>query len=342
MFNSFNINPLSPLFSTIVGLRNWCYDINAMKSYQLKIPVISVGNITMGGTGKTPFIQWLVSEISDLGYRPGVICKSYKASAKKPEWVNTDLGSFKMFGDEAVLLKLKNPSIPVLSGPNKWESALYMEQAANHSNVVILDDGFQHRKLKRNLDIVLLDVSVMEKDYQWPFKGRAREELKSLHRADVVVFTKWDQKNEETYEFLVKNISNNILRLFAYQEFEAIRKVAGRPMNSLAPISSLKGFGFCGLGNPSNFFSSLKSVGLNIVETYALNDHEEYSENLLKKIIEKAQNFDFAVTSEKDMVKLQAWPFNGPSLFVLPMKLKVSGNLEGFREILARNLWTNT
>jgi tetraacyldisaccharide 4'-kinase len=335
-------NPLAPLVSSLVRARNWAFDAKLFKTVHLKIPVISVGNITMGGTGKTPFINWLLSEVSDLGYRPGVITRNYRASLKEPGWVHTNPGSFLMFGDEAVFLKLKNPAIPILSGPRKWENALQMEHNGEGVNVVLVDDGFQHRRLHRDIDIILLDLSVAPKDYEWPPWGRARESLKSLERAHVVVYTRWEQRREDTLDFIKSHLPHGLIELQAEQIAELVHWVAGRPFQDIELAKKGAALAFCGLGNPESFFKTLEAQGVKIGKKIRFPDHSDYDAKKIAQLVELGAKYDYLVTSEKDMVKLQDWPFHGPSLCVTPMRLKLGGSLEAFREKLARSLWTNS
>lgn len=334
--------PLTPIYISAINLRNWAFEKKLIPSVQLKIPVISVGNITMGGTGKTPFIHWLLQEVKDLGYRPGVICRNYRASSSQPSWVHTEPGSYKQFGDEAVFLKLKNPMVPILSGPRKWENALQMESENSEVNTVLVDDGFQHRRLRRNLDIVLLDVSVSPSDYAWPPFGRARESLVELKRADVIVLSRWEQRDQKTVDFLNQHIPSSCIQLQAEQIVESPNWIAGTPWHQNRDIKKARVVAFCGLGNPTSFFKSLEQMELNIKDKIIFPDHTDYREPQVQKLIAASENSDFLITSEKDSVKLQNWPFHGPTLCVTSMRLKVTGPLEAFRETLARNLWTNS
>lgn len=332
------MNPLAPFWTSAVGLRNWCFDHQFFTSHHLKIPVISVGNITMGGTGKTPFIHWLIHEILELGIKPGVITRNYKAEGLSSDWVTQEYGAYKKFGDEAVWLKLKNPDIKVLSGPSKWKSAIKMNQESADTQVILVDDGFQHRKLHRDLDIVLLDVSVSPKDYEWPPIGRARESFNSLKRAQVIVFSRWELRREDTLEYIQREIvslsSQSILNAQYIQGKPYW--IHGKPLGREDLISTGYGLAFCGLGNSKGFFQNLQMQGLNIGATHTFPDHYHYRQDDIKKIIKASQGFDFIVTSEKDMVKLQEWPHNGPTLCVVPLEIQVTGDKEVFREQLDR------
>lgn len=332
------MNPLSPLFYSVVSLRNWLYEKKFFKTVRLDIPVISVGNITMGGTGKTPMIDWLVRELSQIGLTPGVVSRNYRGHLNHPDWVRVQPGASAAYGDEAILLKLKNPTLPILSGPQKWASALKLQKEAPEVNVVLIDDGFQHRQLHRNFDIVLLDVSVSVQDYQWPPYGRARESLGSLKRADVIIFTRWEQRNEETVQYLESLMEGRCLVLRAEQCTDRPKQAAGRSIENPELIKTGNALAFCGLGNPGSFLRSLQHLGLNIAQFIKFPDHAVYNDERVRQLLSAGANFDYLVTSEKDMVKLQDWPFKGPPLCVIPMQLKVNGDLEAFREKLSQSM----
>lgn len=326
------MNPLAPIWNSLIRSRNWLFDHEVFKIHQCHRPVISVGNITMGGTGKTPFIHWLIHEIQALGSTPGVVTRNYGTGVKTADWVHAEYGSYRKYGDEAVLLKVKNPKIEILSGPTKWKSAQRMELEKSQANIILVDDGFQHRRLFRNMDIVLLDVSVTKSDYDWPPMGRARESLLSLERADVIVFSRWEQRNEETVQYLEKNCpqSKIILRSEQYQDLP--HWIHGRKLEDLEILKTGRVLSFCGLGNAKSFINNLHLQGIHIHDFIEFPDHFHYRQDHIKKIIKRSEGFDAIITSEKDMVKLQEWPHNGPPLYVVPLQLKISGDVEAFRE----------
>ncbi len=332
------MNPFSPLWSAAINLRNWCYDHRLISNHQLDIPVISVGNITMGGTGKTPFIHWLIHEINQLGYKPGVITRNYKANGNESAWVSGEYGAYRKFGDEAVLLKVKNPKIGVLSGPTKWQSAVKMHSESQETQVILVDDGFQHRKLHRDMDIVLLDVSVPPHDYEWPPIGRARESFSELSRAHVIVYSRWELRREETLSYLQQELPPNLKVPILKAEHKQGKPhwIHGKPINNENLFITGKGLAFCGLGNAQGFYSNLLSQNLNIASFIPFPDHFHYRQDDIKKIIKAAHDFDYIVTSEKDMVKLQEWPHNGPTLCVVPLEIQISGDKEAFHEQLVR------
>lgn len=378
---SLSFSLLSPFLEGLVGARNWLYDQKIITSTQLSIPVISVGNITMGGTGKTPFIQWLLKELLDLGFHPGVVSRNYGAREAQEGLVTFSSHAAQHFGDEPVLLKMNFPHVPIYAGAKKWRSAKQLCELDKSIDVLLVDDGFQHRRLARDMDIVLLDTSVHKSDYAWPPLGRAREPFSAVKRAQVIVFTKWEQRNPETVDYLEKCIdiygcSNKInnscerdnliqstrstdpettmnsfdssnhsdefggvkfkktLKLYSEQKLGALKCVRGGALVTINETQ--KGFAFCGLARPENFLLSLKTLGLCIGEFKPFPDHFGYGSNSMRTIIELAKNYDYAVTSEKDWVKLSDWPEKGPALYILPVSQNLLGDCGGFREMLSR------
>lgn len=333
-------NPFAPIGSSVVELRRWLYEQRWVKTVSLAIPVISIGNITMGGTGKTPFLQWLLHELTAMGFHPGVVSRNYKTKSQNPGFVTVEPGAASRFGDEAVLLKMKNPQIPIYSGPQKWRSATVLARESKDIDVIVIDDGFQHWRLQRDFDIVLLDTSVAIKDYDWPPWGRARESLSSVKRANTVVFTKTEQSNKETQSFLEKECAFQGIVLHSRQKQGFPQWVRGQAMMSLNPLANQKALAFCGLGHPKSFLKGLKNQNLQIAEFKFFSDHFIYDQSSVKALISLFQekNCDYLITSEKDFVKLLDWPEEGPPLYVVPLEHQLEGDLEGFRAELSRCL----
>ena len=334
-------NPLAPLWKAVVGLRHWMYDQKWMNSVQLPIPVISVGNLTMGGTGKTPFIQWLLKELVQMGYHPGVVTRNYGASFPKSGLVTVGPTAPSFYGDESVLLKMNNPEIPIYAGPQKWKSAKLLLQEVKSIDVLLIDDGFQHRRLHRDFDILLLDTSVSKQDYDWPPLGRARESLQAIRRASALVFTKCEQSNEKTRQYLEIECKSHPMILHSEQRQGIPQWRRGRALTSSSILHEGRGLAFCGLGNPESFLKGLQNQGLNIGEFKIFADHFVYDDKSIKMLAEMGTNFDYLVTSEKDFVKLLDWPKAGPPLCVVSLEHQVMSDLEGFRAQLTRHLRKN-
>ena len=323
-------DPFTWLFGQMVRARNARYDKDRAKIYRLKLPVISVGNISVGGSGKTPFVQtlgrWLKSrdipyDILTRGYgreSKGVLQVELEGDAQA--LAGTGQGTTlrpqapaRNYGDEPVLLA-RSLGVPVFVGEDRYEAGLAAEafaaRSARPARVHILDDGFQHRRLHRDFDIVLLSRGDLS-GRLLPF-GRLREPLTALGRAQAVVAA------EELADLLAEPNVWHIRR----------RLVLPAP----APTRPLA---FCGLAHPRQFWESLEVIGIYPVGTYAFGDHHRYRDKdiaLLQKLAQQHDANGF-LTTEKDMVKLNTEklaPIVAPRLQIEleNMNARFSGMLE--------------
>lgn len=330
------MNILAPFFQLVTWLRQKFYQKKWIKAVELPVPVISIGNLTMGGTGKTPFTLWILEHFIGR-YKIGIVVKSYKASANKPMRVETD-SNVDVVGDEALFLKLKVPQAHIYSGPSKYQTAqkLFSEEKPD---LIFVDDGFQHFKLKRDLDIVLLDVSVPLTDYSWFPIGRLREGFVALKRASVIVLSKTELKNEKTYDFVKLNIPKSSLVLESEQQTSRLIYEAGVQKYSdydLTPsqLKEKKVLAFAGLARPINFKKSLYQKQIAITEFLGFPDHAKYDEKAIKDLEQKAKAFHLCITTEKDAVKLRKWSTTAPGLYVLPLRLNIKGAVKDLYEKL--------
>jgi tetraacyldisaccharide 4'-kinase len=322
--------------SFLTWLRLWLYQNKVFKKVELPIPVISVGNLTMGGTGKTPFTLWILEHLIEK-HNIGVVVRSYKASAQNPTAVKSD-SNVMVVGDEALLLKLKVPQAHVYTGPNKSETALKLYQDKK-PDLILVDDGFQHFKLKRDLDIVLLDVSVSRADYSWFPLGRLREGFRALQRASVIVLSKTEMKNEKTFAFIKSKLPSGCLVLESEQQTSSLTYEAGQNKYSdydLTPtqLKEKKIFAFAGLARPVNFKKSLQQRQISVSQFLGFPDHTKYDSADIKNLVQKAKDFDLCITTEKDAVKLRLWPNSATGLYVLPLRLNIKGAIKEFYEKL--------
>lgn len=330
------MNLLAPIFKGLTHLRAALYQKDRISSIELPIPVISIGNLTMGGTGKTPFTLWLLEQYQHQ-YKIGVVVRSYKAKLKEPKRVEISHMSSETFGDEAVLIQKKMPQVIVYSGPCKFATAQKLYDLEK-PDFIIVDDGFQHFKLKRKLDIVLLDTSVAMSDYSWPPSGRMREDFSALDRSSIVILTKTEMQNEQTLAYLRKQIPSSALVLEAKQAYSKLVQIGGKEISvrnsdiNKNEFKDKKVFAFAGLARPENFRRTLERLNIRVQKFLGLPDHVNYTSELIKDICEQSKEYDFCITTEKDAVKLQQWPATAIRLFTVPIELELKGNLEGFYE----------
>jgi tetraacyldisaccharide 4'-kinase len=273
------MNPLSLLHGAVSGARNVVYDTGWFTA-RLQAPVVSVGNISVGGTGKTPFIIYLGEQLKQRGIRFDVLSRGYGRSSKGVRVVDP-AGSPADFGDEPLLIARKL-GVPVIVGESRYHAGLMAEQRFQ-PQLHLLDDGFQHRQLRRDLDIVLLPQEDLH-DRLLP-AGRLREPLSSLERADVVVTDG------------------------AIQELKGRAKVVFQMKRTMQVERSDAGvIAFCGIARPHGFFEGLRAAGVAVVAERAFRDHHAYEEHDIQELasLRATSGASGFVTTEKDQVNLGA------------------------------------
>lgn len=295
------------IYNLVSKLKNKLYDLGLMKALKLPVPVISVGNLSVGGTGKTPCVYLIANEfLKDQNFSQIVIVsRSYRGSLRKPQRVDLswqDAPSY--FGDEPCLLQKKLPNCSVWSGPSKFRTAL-AAFAAEKPDLIIVDDGFSHRKLARHFDLVLIDATAPLDYFQTLPVGRLREPMNELKRSSAVLVTKTNlvdfNKLAEVTAMIEKNQP-------IYFTAEAKMKVP-----NLDPARDSL-FVFCGLGNPNSLTSALEMLGFTISHLRKFADHHPYSTSELNSILadfklaQKQSPYLKLVTTAKDIIKIKEHP----------------------------------
>jgi tetraacyldisaccharide 4'-kinase len=278
--------PLELVYGSLVRARNARFDRMAVR--RLRWPVVSVGNLSVGGAGKTPLVICLARLLERAGIHPDVLSRGYGRSRKTAERVDAE-GSAEQFGDEPLLIA-RATALPVYVGASRYEAGLLAERELPVEAVHLLDDGFQHRQLARNLDIVVVHPSDL-RERLLP-AGRLREPLSGLGRANVIVLRQEDKQLETS------------LRAYTRKEclFWRIRRTV-----SLA-IPSRRAVAFCAIARPSEFFAALAESGVEMVERISFRDHHRYTAADIERLAKLGQRHgcDAFVITGKDEVKLDA------------------------------------
>lgn len=333
------LGPLSWVYQQLATTHHGLYSRNILKSVHLKTRVVSIGNLSVGGTGKTPFIDFILQDLERKKIRVGVVSKSYKARIQSSARVDVNHPeAAAYFGDEPFLLALKHPDVPVYVGPEKWKTAQLLESSES-VDFILLDDGFQHHRLFKNKNILLLDASQPVTDYQALPAGRLREKFKEFQRADLIVLTKMQMAQPATLDFFRQQ------GIFKKRTLEMDQKVSQiysftQPQikNQLQALAGKKILLFCGLAVPDNFFQMVKSQ---ISEAQYIEmrfpDHHSYSETDFSEIQKTAhaQKVDLILTTEKDAVKFQknsSWGCR-EDLWICPLTVSVQKNQGWLDEI---------
>lgn len=313
---------LSLPYSLVMRLRNGCFDLGWKKSHRAAVPVISVGNLTMGGTGKTPCVEYLARLCRDrLNRRPVILSRGYG-------------------NDEAMVLEENLPDVPHLQGADRVALATVAVEELE-ADVLVLDDGFQHRRLRRDLDVVLLDATrPLEHEHVVP-RGFLREPRSGLKRADFAILTRCDQADDSDSQ--TAWLKRKYARLpFATSEHRPLDwqtlHAEPLPIESFAnrPVAA-----FCGLGNPQAFRRTLESLGLEPSGFRTFADHHAYTRDDVEDLRRWAEVLpkDAAVlTTQKDWVKLRLADLAGRPLAALRIGLTLTDGEERLVRLLEERI----
>jgi len=311
-----------------VRWRNWCYDRGWKKSHRVGVPVLSVGNLTLGGTGKTPMVEWLARWFRRQGVRVTLISRGYGAQSGSRN-------------DEALELEQKLPDVPHLQNPDRVAAAeTAIEQF--ECQLILLDDAFQHRRIARDLDIVLLDaLEPLGFGHVFP-RGTLREPVAGLRRADVVVLSRADMLPHSGREDI-----RRVVQLYAPQSvFVGARHAPRTLLNSVgeeAPLESLadrKVAAFCGIGNPAGFRHTLRTCDYRLADFREFPDHHDYVRSDVARLAEWAGRLDVeaVVCTCKDLVKLGVTEMGGRPLWAVNVGIDFLLGLDGLEEELGKLL----
>ncbi len=274
------VNPLSTIFGAVVQTRNTLYDRGILKSRRLRAPAISIGNISVGGSGKTPFVIMLGELLKARGIHFDVLSRGYGRRTRGAARVQAN-GSPAEFGDEPLLIA-QRLGVPVIVGESRFEAGELGERTSV-PQLHILDDGFQHRALHRDFDIVLLTAD--DANGKLLPTGHLREPLSSLQRADAVVLT-----------------GNAEAELSPLRDKFVWRLHRGVTMREVPPRPLV----FCGIARPQYFISQLEELGIKPSGTVFFRDHHPYNAKDVQRILQAAERHKSAgfITTEKDAVNL--------------------------------------
>jgi tetraacyldisaccharide 4'-kinase len=293
------VNPLSALYGAAVRTRNELYDRGTLTLSQLQGPVVSVGNLTVGGSGKTPFLILLGQLLKQHGVLFDVLSRGYRRKTKGLVLVDPH-GTAAEFGDEPVLIA-RQLGVPVIVGEDRFAAGRMAEEKFG-PRLHLLDDGFQHRRLARDFDIVLV-TSSDPGDSLLP-AGRLREPLSSLRRADAVVLT--------------NNMTSDGLGLGPQPVWRITRGV-------LAPHTEEPCLAFCGIARPQTFIEQLRTAGIVLAGTRSFHDHHRYSSDDIHQLLRlrKQHGATTFLTTEKDAINLDRHLDALQPIHVVPVKMEL-------------------
>lgn len=294
------MNPLSVIYGTVVATRNALHDRGLLTAKRLQGPVVSIGNVSVGGSGKTPFVILLGELLKARGVKLDVLSRGYGRQTRGVLRVDPG-GSAREFGDEPLLIA-RRLEVPVVLGEDRFQAGKFAEEKFG-PQLHLLDDGFQHRALARGFDIVLVTPEDA-RDRLLP-AGRLREPLTSLKRADAVVLTSGASGNAYPLE----------------------GKFVWRVQRGISPSNApARPVAFCGIARPQNFMLQLRKAGIEPAAEAVYRDHHAYAENDIRELLALKASSEAGgfVTTEKDAINLGGYFSALQPLAVVPVKMELA------------------
>jgi tetraacyldisaccharide 4'-kinase len=313
-------------YTLAIGIRNRRYDRGGTSVHRVNVPVIGVGNVTLGGTGKTPMVKWLAQTFENLGARVAIVSRGYGAAAGQQN-------------DEALELAQALPNVPHVQ--NRDRVAAAREAIGKFDpQVLVLDDGFQHRRLARDLDIVLLDaLEPFGFEHVFP-RGTLREPLAGLARADVICLSRADAVPPSERD----SIKRRVAKLAPQAIWCELAHAASHLINfsgETQPREYLAGkrvAAFCGIGNPAGFRHTLSATGCDIAAWREFPDHYAYARSDLSelRVSAIADSAQFVVCTQKDLVKVQQDWLGDVPVWAVAIEMQILSGKESLEKLLER------
>lgn len=330
------LTPVSFIWEWIYRIRRSFYEYGVFKKQTFKVPVISVGNLSFGGTGKTPTIIWLADWLIERGLTPVVLTRGYKGQLEHSSGLLKSGQKFRLnpfdYGDEPLMISNKMKKGAVIVGKKRAQNLLkYFPEV--HPDVVLLDDGFQHLQIFRSYNIVLFDATMELNLYQVAPLGYLREGLSALKDADAIIISRADMVTKEKIDQLITNLSDHFhhrphLSLTRYQPL-GVFDVHDKYIFSIHEIKGLKAIAVTAIASPVSFYKYLETFEVDITEKVSFPDHYFFTpEDVNELLIKASQQSAIILCSEKDMVKMKRVSLDGRILFTKVKVEFISGENE--------------
>ena len=342
------MTPFGYLYGAMVNARSALYRKGFFKSFSLGAPTVSIGNITVGGTGKTPLVAFVAEFLAERGEKVCILTRGYKRENPGQRIVVSDaervLADVRQAGDEPFELarKLLGKAV-IIADKNRARAGRWAREKFGVT-AFVLDDGFQHLRVRRDLDIVCIDATNPFGNYKVLPNGILRETLQNLRRANAIVITRANlAKNLENLKseisslnkncpiFISNNKISDLVELNEFHEESQRTKDKGQRTKD-------KSLAFCALGNPGNFFDQLKQDNFNLAATEMFPDHHFYTQNDIEKLESEAKQnkAKILITTAKDGVKLDKLRFSMPCYVV--ENTPVFEDEQGFRRVIVEKI----
>jgi tetraacyldisaccharide 4'-kinase len=312
------LSPLELLYRAGIAVRGRMYDTGLARVQQSPLPTVSIGNLTVGGTGKTPVAAWVASRLAALGESPAIVLRGYG-------------------GDEPLVHSRINPDVPVIVEADRV--AGIVEAKAKGATVAVLDDAFQHRRAARDVDLVLISADSWRDEQRVLPAGPYREPLSALSRASAVIITR-KSADDEKVQSVERAVKSRFPRLaVAVASLSPAEIVLAGSPDHRAPIGQISGKCICAVaavGNPGAFFEQLERAGAQVARQ-AYPDHHPFSNEDAARLALASSSADYVVCTLKDAVKLEPlWPADGRPLWYVSLAVAIDSGKPAIDELLAR------
>ncbi|MFQ5714849.1 MAG: tetraacyldisaccharide 4'-kinase [Candidatus Scalinduaceae bacterium] len=325
-------------YLAVLNTRNTLYKYGIVKSKRLPVKVISIGNITTGGTGKTPLVEFSAKYLQKKGRKVAILSRGY--GDQNHSLTNDNPKTKEFVNDEYLILRENLKDVPTLLGRDRVQNA---KKAIKDHDVdcLILDDGFQHLRIKRDLDIVVIDsLNPFAEEILIP-RGTLREPLKNLNRADLFVLSHCSLNDEDTLKSIYAKLHHINPDIPVCESIHKPVNIDRIKDNSLLEPEWLKGkkiYGLCAIGNPESFASTLRELGADVIRLRVFHDHHSYTQEELDGVITeaKALDTDAIVVTQKDVVKIRNRNINDANILSLKVEMQITKGMEYYKEAMDR------
>lgn len=339
----FYLWPVSIIYGAATAFRNLLFDSGLRAAETVGVPVVGIGNLTAGGTGKTPLTAHLIERLLKNGRKPAIVSRGYGGSLAGPVRVPANNANPSQFGDEPTWLAARFPNVPVIVGRDRVAACRFLNSSESKTDLILADDAFQHRRLRRNFDIVVFDATEPLWHYRPLPMGRLREGFSSLKRAHALVLTKTNlvsdddlKRVRDILDHFVAELNPSLPRFETRASLMGFSSLGGDPSYPLNDLDGKSVVLASGIGRPETFRRLIESqTKARVIAHLIYRDHHDYSDRDRAQILAKARESgaDALVVTEKDAVKLQNWH---PDLEVRVSQLGLAGDLEGLHAAIDR------
>lgn len=316
------LTPAELLYRGAVSVRGKFYDWGIVPAEDFSVPILSVGNLTVGGTGKTPVAAWFARQFRERGVTPAVVLRGYG-------------------GDETIVHQRLNEGIPIIAAADRRRGI--REAIANGVGVVVLDDAFQHRRTKRDADVVLINADAWSRRPRLLPAGPWREPLGAARRATLVIVTR-KIADRAAVEDVTRAVANAAPRVPIVVAHLAPANLTSTATGQTLPLHAIRGAdltAIAAIGAPDAFFKQLTELGA-IVRPFSYPDHHAFTAVEARFLATQASNSDFVVCTLKDAVKLEAlWPAEAGSLWYVSQRLRIEDGQQHFDRVIENLLTSN-